>query len=103
MDIAVVGAGSWIQLDESHQHIAAARIALAAVGPTPKFAQQASEFLAGKEPTDETFAEAGELAKQVATPISDMRGPAEYRMQLVGVLTRPTLAAAAEHARTFKP
>jgi len=103
MDIAVVGAGSWIQLDESHERIAAARIALAAVGPTPVFAQQASEFLAGKAPTDETFAEAGELAKQVATPISDMRGPAEYRMQLVGVLTRRTLAAASEHARTFKP
>lgn len=103
MDIAVVGAGSWIQLDESRERIAAARIALAAVGPTPKFAKQASESLVGKEPTDAIFTEAGELAKQVATPISDMRGPAEYRMHLVGVLTRRTLAAAADHARTFRP
>lgn len=101
MDIAVVGAGSWLQLDESRNRITAARIGLAAVGPTPRFAQQASEFLAGKEPTEANFAAAGELAKQVATPISDMRGPAEYRMQLVGVLTRRTLAAAAEHARTY--
>ncbi|MDP6553919.1 MAG: xanthine dehydrogenase family protein subunit M [Pirellulaceae bacterium] len=101
MDIAVVGVGSWIQLDESRQRIEAARIALGAVGPTPMFAQQASEFLTGKEANDELFAEAGELAKQVATPISDMRGPAEFRMQLVGVLTRRTLAAAVEHARTF--
>ncbi len=103
MDIAVVGAGSWVQLDESRQRIASARIALAAVGPTPKFAQQASEFLAGQEPTEATFAAAGELAQQVATPISDMRGPAEYRTHLVSVLTRRTLAAAVEHARTFKP
>ncbi|HJN09362.1 MAG TPA: xanthine dehydrogenase family protein subunit M [Pirellulaceae bacterium] len=101
MDIAVVGVGSWIQLDESRQCIDAARIALGAVGPTPIFAQQASEFLTGKEANDELFAEAGELAKHVATPISDMRGPAEFRMQLVGVLTRRTLAAAVEHARTF--
>jgi len=102
MDIAVVGAGSWIQLDESRERIASARIALAAVGPTPIFAQQASNFLAGKEPNDEVFAAAGELAKQVATPISDMRGPAEYRMHLVGVLIKRTLAAAVEHARTFE-
>lgn len=102
MDIAVVGAGSWVQLDESRERITAARIALAAVGPTPLFADQASDFLTGKEPNDEVFAEAGELAKLVATPISDMRGPADYRMQLVGVLTRRTLAAAVEHARTFE-
>lgn len=103
MDIAVVGAGSWIQLDEPRQRIAAARIALAAVGPTPRVAAQAAEFLVGKEPTAANFAEAGELARQVATPISDMRGPAEYRTHLVGVLTQRTLAAAAEHARTYEP
>lgn len=103
MDIAVVGVGSWVQLDESRQRIAAARIALGAVGPTPKVASQASDFLVGQEPTDAVLAEAGELAKQVATPISDMRGPAEYRMHLVGVLTRRTLAGAVEHARTFEP
>lgn len=103
MDIAVVGAGSWVQLDESRERIAAARIALAAVGPTPIFAQRASEFLAGQQPTDATFAAAGELAKEVATPITDMRGPAEYRTHLVGVLTKRTLAAAVEHARTFQP
>jgi carbon-monoxide dehydrogenase medium subunit len=101
MDIAVVGVGSWVQLDASRERITAARIALAAVGPTPIFAKQASEFLTGKEPNDELFAAAGELAKRVATPISDMRGPAEYRMHLVGVLTSRTLAAAVEHARTF--
>ncbi len=103
MDIAVVGAGSWVQLDESRQRIAAARIALAAVGPTPRQAVQAAEFLCGKEPTEENLHEAGELAKQVATPISDMRGPAEYRTHLVGVLTRRTLAAAVERAGTFQP
>lgn len=100
MDIAVVGAASWLQLDAGGENIEQARVALGAVAPTPVFAQQASEFLAGKPATDETFVAAGELAKEVATPISDMRGTAEYRTHLVGVLTKRTLAIAARRARS---
>lgn len=99
MDIAVVGAGVWVRLDKSGQKIEAARIGLAAVAPTPLYAADASDWLAGKSATDETFAQAGELARQVAKPISDMRGPAEYRKHLVGVLVARALAAATERAR----
>jgi carbon-monoxide dehydrogenase medium subunit len=99
MDIAVVGAASWVQLDESREKIERARIALAAVAPTPMFAAEASDWLSGKPATEEAFAEAGELAKKVASPISDMRGTAEYRTHLVGVLTRRTLIKAVERAR----
>lgn len=99
MDIAVVGAASWVQLDDSGESIAQARIALAAVAPTPQFAEEASTWLSGKPATDHTFSEAGELAKKVASPISDMRGTAEYRTHLVGVLTKRTLARAVERAR----
>ncbi len=95
MDIAVVGVASSLQLSEDGSAIRSARIALAAVAPTPVVAVVASEFLAGKPASDEVFEEAGELAKQVATPISDMRGTAEYRVHLVGVLTKRTLATAA--------
>lgn len=99
MDIAVVGAASWVKLDASGQKIEAARIGLAAVAPTPKFAAEASQWLAGKPATEETFAQAGELAKKVATPISDMRGTAEFRTHLVGVLVKRTLQKAIERAR----
>lgn len=100
MDIAVVGAASWVQLDDAGESIAQARIALAAVAPTPQFAEEASSWLVGKPTTEATFAEAGELAKNVASPISDMRGTAEYRTHLVGVLTKRTLAKAVERARS---
>ncbi len=100
MDIAVAGAGSWVQLDASGKTIEAARIALGAVAPTAVVATAAAEFLAGKPANDETYAAAGELAKQVATPISDMRGTAEFRTNLVGVLTKRTLATAVERARS---
>jgi carbon-monoxide dehydrogenase medium subunit len=99
MDIAVVGAASNVQLSSDGKTIEKARIALAAVAPTPKFAAEASQWLTGKPANDTTFAEAGEIAKKVASPITDMRGTAEYRVHLVGVLVKRTLARAAERAR----
>ena len=99
MDIAVVGATSWVRLDPTGKTITEARVALAAVAPTPRYAAEACEWLVDKPATEETFAHAGELAKKVASPISDMRGSAEYRTHLVGVLTKRTLAKAVERAR----
>lgn len=99
MDIAVVGVGAWLRLSASGEQIEAARLALAAVAPTPLAATEAAGFLVGKPATSETFTEAGHIARQVARPISDMRGPAEYRVHLVGVLVQRVLADAAERAR----
>jgi len=95
MDIAVVGVASWVRLNAAKDKIEAARIALGAVGPTPLYAQAASDWLAGQPNTAATYQQAGELAKQIARPISDKRGPAEYREHLVGVLVGRTLAKAA--------
>jgi carbon-monoxide dehydrogenase medium subunit len=99
MDIAVVGAASWVRLSDSGDRVEEARIALAAVAPTPVFAEEASRWLAGQPVSEATFAQAGELAKKAARPISDKRGPLEYRKHLVGVLTKRTLAIAVERAR----
>ena len=98
MDIAAAGAASWIQLDESGQQVQQARIALAAITPTPVSATEAAEWLAGKPAKEESFAAAGELARKVASPIDDMRGTAEYRIHLVSVLVKRTLASAVQRA-----
>lgn len=100
MDIAVVGAASWVQLDDSGESIQSGRIALAAVAPVPLYAEEASSWLSGQPATAATFVEAGELAKNIVSPISDMRGTAEYRQHLVGVLVKRTLKIAVERART---
>ena len=102
MDIAVVGAASWVQLDTAGKSIVAARVALAAVAPTPLFLQEASAWLAGKPATAETFAQAGAMARDAARPISDKRGTTDYRKHLAGVLTERTLAIAADRARGNK-
>tara|TARA_B100000945_G_scaffold285405_2_gene255658 strand:+ start:643 stop:1512 length:870 start_codon:yes stop_codon:yes gene_type:complete len=98
MDIAVVGVGSWVKL-AADGTIADARISLGAVAATPLFAEQASAILIGKEPNEEVFSAAGELARQIATPISDMRGTDEYRSHLVSVLVKRTLITAVERAQ----
>jgi len=99
MDIAVVGAASWLQLNASGDKVEAARIAVGAVAPTPKFADAASKSLIGQAPTEAAFEKAGELARQVASPITDMRGTVEYRTHLVGVLVKRTLQKALERAK----
>jgi carbon-monoxide dehydrogenase medium subunit len=99
MDIAVAGVGSWVALDESGQNFVSARIALASVAPTPVFAREAGESLAGKPVSDEAIEEAAEKAMAAAKPISDMRGTIRQRVHLVGVLTRRTLNNAIKRAR----
>jgi carbon-monoxide dehydrogenase medium subunit len=102
MDIAVVGVGSWVRLSAGGDKIEEARIGVGAVAPTPLFAAEASASLAGKPATAESFKAAGDLARKIAKPISDMRGPAEYRVHLVGVLVERTLAGAVERAKANK-
>ena len=99
MDIAVVGAGAAIVLDEAKQRIVSARIALGAVAPTPLFAEEASALLAGKEISDAAINEASQAAQAIARPISDMRGTAEQRTHLVGVLTRRALNGAIQRVK----
>jgi carbon-monoxide dehydrogenase medium subunit len=99
MDIAVVGAGASVTLDDSTQRMLSARIALGAVAPTPLFVEEAGAFLAGKEITQENLREAAKIAQAAARPISDLRGTAEHRKHLCAVLTRRALEQAVERAR----
>jgi carbon-monoxide dehydrogenase medium subunit len=97
MDIAVAGVGVQVVLDNGN--FRSARIALAAVAPTPLFVREAGDALAGKAVTAASLVGAAEIARQAARPITDMRGTEEYRRHLCGVLTRRALEAAVERAR----
>ena len=99
MDIAVVGVGASVTLDDSGQKFTAARIAVGAVAPTPLFAAEAGAALVGQSVNDDTIRRAAEAAKKIAKPITDMRGDAEYRVHLVGVLVERTLQVAIARAR----
>ena len=97
MDIAVAGAGASVVLDGDT--VTACRVALASVAPTPVLAEEAGAALVGTSASDEAIAAAAEAARAAAKPISDMRGTAEYRTHLVGVLTTRALRNAIQRAK----
>ena len=75
------------------------RIALAAVGPTPILANKAGSSLAGKPINDDSISEAASLAKEEASPISDMRGTIEQRKHLIEIITTRMIKEAVKRAR----
>lgn len=97
MDIAVAGAGTSVVLENGT--IKSARVALAAVAPTPLYVSAIGDAIAGKPANEETLAEAGQMAKDAARPITDMRGTVEYRKHLCDVLTRRSLQIAIDRAK----
>ncbi len=99
MDIAVVGVAARVLLDETGARFVSARIGLCAVGPKPILAAEACRLLAGQPVGDEALDRAAKAAVAVATPIDDMRGTAEFRKHVTGVLTRRALETAVARAR----
>lgn len=91
LEIAVVNVATVLTLNSGGK-IAAARIAMGAVGPTPILAIKAGKFLRGKEPMRENFEKAGKIAAGECKPITDHRGSALYRVEMVPVLVRRTLS-----------
>ncbi len=72
----------------------ALRLAVGAVSERPVRIATA-EFANGKALTNDSIAEVANLAARSIDPIDDVRGPADYKRHLVGVLVRRALAAIA--------
>lgn len=92
-----VAVSSWV--DWTRHAFVAPRIALGAVAPTVMRALEAEAFLDQRVITPDVMAEAGRIATAEARPISDFRATAQYRRELVGVLTARALAGAYARAR----
>lgn len=94
MELATVGVA--ISLDTEGGLCTGARIALGAVGPVVLRAPQAEAILTGSRLDEATVKAAAAQAMQECTPISNVRSSAEYRRDMVGVLTRRAVASALE-------
>ncbi len=91
--LAVAAVAARLTLEKGR--IDRASVILAAVAPTPLSAVKAAELLEGNEPSLSLFSEAASLAKDTCEPISDVRGSAWFRREVVEVLTRRALSEAA--------
>ena len=92
MDIAIVGVGVTLGLDETGT-CREAKIVLGSVAPTPMRAIEAEKTLIGQKIDVDIIAKAAAIAGSEAKPISDQRSSAEYRKELVIVLTRRAIEA----------
>jgi aerobic carbon-monoxide dehydrogenase medium subunit len=92
--IAAASAALWIDGGT----IADAGLALSAVGPTTTHLPRAEQLLTGQTPSEELFAQAGQIASEDCAPSADGRGPVDYKRHLAGVLTTRALRTAAARA-----
>ena len=98
MDIAVVGVGASVTLDGDT--ISDARVSLGAVAIVPLLAKEVDDALIGKPATDETYKAAGEVARSIIDPITDMRGTREFRIHVTGVLVERVVREAVARAKS---
>lgn len=98
MDIAVVGCGIALTLDNSGT-CTAARVSLGAVAARPLLVADGAKALIGSKVDDAALAKLDAAARAACNPIDDKRGTKEFRIDVAGVLARRTALIALERAR----
>jgi len=98
--LALVNVASSVWFDLDNNVFVAPRIGLGAVAPKVIRASQAEAYLEGRTITPEAMAEAARIAATDAKPITDFRASADYRRNLVSVLTKRTLEGAYAQAQS---
>jgi CO/xanthine dehydrogenase FAD-binding subunit len=99
LEISLVNVAAFFALDGPSGPIKEARVVLGAVAPLPIRAPSAEAVLMGEKPDDGLFEKAGTAAAKDAKPIDDFRASAEYRREMVKVLTKRALRLAYEEAK----
>ncbi len=82
-----------VLLSFQEELIESAQITLGAAAPTIIHAEEAETFLVGKELTEAVIKDAVKLVTRAAHPISDVRGSADYRAYMMGVIAKRALTA----------
>ena len=96
-DYAIAGVAVYITLDVNG-NVSYAGIGLTNVGQTPLKARNAEQALLGKPLDEASLHQAADLAAAASQPISDTRGPAGYKRDMVHTLTVRALRKALARA-----
>ncbi len=98
MDIAVVGVGVALALDDAGV-CTHARVGLGAVAPTPLLVADGAKALIGTRVDAAALGRLAAAASAACKPIDDKRGTIAYRVKVAGVLARRAAEIALERAR----
>ena len=97
MEIAVVGATAVVTVADGV--IGDARIAMTALSATIRRVPEAEAALVGSDGGGAAIESAAAAVATAATPISDVRGSADYRRAMAGVIARRAIETALSRAR----
>jgi len=97
MEIAVVGATAVVTVEGDR--VVGARVAITALTPTIRRVPEAESALVGTDGADDAVEAAAVAAAAASTPISDVRGSAEYRRAMAAVIANRAITAAITRAR----
>jgi xanthine dehydrogenase small subunit len=81
LDIASVNSAACLKLKDGK--VLEARLSAGGVAPVPLYLRRTSEAMSGREADSGTVKQAMRLAQEEASPISDVRGSAEYKRLLL--------------------
>ena len=96
-DYAIAGVAAYVTLD-TNGNVSYAGIGLTNVGQAPIKARNAEQALFGQPLNDASIHQAANLAAAATQPLSDTRGPAEYKRDMVRTLTVRALRKALARA-----
>jgi CO/xanthine dehydrogenase FAD-binding subunit len=99
MDLAVVSVATMVTLRPLDSICTRARIVLGAVAPTPLCAREAEKMLEGRKIEEDLIRKASHLAVEESKPISDIRGSAWYRKEIIKVLVGRGITQALERIK----
>jgi CO/xanthine dehydrogenase FAD-binding subunit len=97
MEIAVVGATAVVTVAAGA--VTAARVAMTALAPTIRRVPEAEAALVGSDGSADAIMAAGAAVAAAASPISDVRGSADYRRAMAAVIARRAIETALSRAR----
>jgi CO/xanthine dehydrogenase FAD-binding subunit len=99
MDLAIVGIAAYLALNSKKDVCEDIRIAMGAVAPIPMRAKKAEEILRGKPLGEDLIENAARMVTEESRPIDDIRSSAEYRKEMVRVLTKRAIEQSWERVR----
>jgi len=92
-------AAAAVVITMSNGHCQTASIGLTNLSETPLWAEKAGKHLVGSTLDSASVSLAVAAAESIVDPASDMRGPAEYRRKMAGVMLRRAIERAKSRAK----